>query len=86
MDELEAVDRLVRRAMDEPAPAAEATGAVLVRIRARRPAGILPLSVVAAAASLAAAVILTLAIHTYSADVDPQAALYAYSATEATQP
>jgi hypothetical protein len=86
MDELEAVDRLVRRAKDEPAPAANATGAVLRRIRAGRPAGVLPLSLVAAAASLAAAVILTLAIHTYSAGADPQAALYAYSVVEATQP
>jgi hypothetical protein len=76
MDELEAVERLVRRARQEQPSARDVTGAVLAGIRAGRPAGVLPLSVVAAVASLAAAVVLALAIHNASAGVDPEAALF----------
>ena len=76
MDELEAVERLVRRARQERPPARDVTGAVLAGIRAGRPAAVLSLSVVAVVASLAAAVVLALAIHTWSAGADPQAALF----------
>jgi len=76
MDELEAVERLVRRARQERPSARDVTGAVLAGIRAGRPAAVLSLSVVAAVASLAAAVVLALAIHTLSAGADPQAALF----------
>jgi hypothetical protein len=86
MDELEAVERLVSRAEDERPLAADATRAVLARIRAGRPASVLPLSMVAVAASVAAAVVLALAVHAWSAGADPQAALYSYSVAEANQP
>jgi hypothetical protein len=76
MDELEAVERLVCRARQERPPARDVTGAVLAGIRAGRPAAVLSLSVVAAVASLAAAVVLALAIHTWSAGADPEAALF----------
>lgn len=76
MDELEAVERLVRRARQEQPPARDVTGAVLAGIRAGRPATVLSLSVVAAVASLAAAIVLAMALHTWSAGADPQAALF----------
>ena len=76
MDELEAVENLVRRARREQAPATGVTDAVLARLRAGRRAPILPLSIVAAAAAVAAVVILALAIHAWPAGADPQAALF----------
>lgn len=76
MDELEAVERMIRRARQDRPPARDVTGAVLAGIRAARPAGILPLSVVAAVTSLAAAAVLALALHSGVLESDPQAALY----------
>ncbi|MBM4017472.1 MAG: hypothetical protein FJ288_03945 [Planctomycetes bacterium] len=79
MDELEAVERLVRQARREavPPPAGAAEG-VLARLRAGagRPLPILPLSMLAAAAAVAAAVVLALAIQAWTAGADPQAALF----------
>ena len=76
MDELKAVENLVRRARREQAPATGVTDAVLARLRAGRRASILPLSLVAAAAAVAAVVILALAINAWTAGADPQAALF----------
>jgi hypothetical protein len=78
MDELEAVENLVRRARQERPPATDAADAAIRRIRsgAGRPARVLPLSVLAAAAAVAAAVILALAVHAWTAPADPQAALF----------
>ena len=64
--------------------ATDATGAVLARLGTPRRSGLLPLSLVAAAAALAAAVVLALAIQVWSAGSDPQAAFY--SVVEVTQP
>jgi hypothetical protein len=84
MDELEAIERLAGRAREErPAVAVNAV-AVLAAIRAGRPLTVLPLSFVAAGAALAAVVVMTLAIHAWSAGVDPQAALFPI--LEAAQP
>jgi len=76
MDELEAIEQLVVRARRERAPAGDVAAAVLVGIRAGRPAPVLPLSLVAAGAALAAGVVLTLAVHAWSSGTDPQAALF----------
>ena len=76
MDELEAVENLVRRARREQAPATDVTDAVRARLRAGRQVPILPLSIVAAAAAVAAVVILALAIYAWTAGADPQAALF----------
>jgi hypothetical protein len=84
MDELEAVEKLMRRARLEQPPDRDVTGAVLAGIRAGRPTAVLPLSVVAAAASLAAAVVLALAVQGASSGADPQAALF--PTVEVTQP
>jgi hypothetical protein len=84
MDELGAVERLVRQARKERPPAGDVTGVVLGRLRTKRPASLLPLSMMAVAASLAAFVVLTLAIQTWSAGADPEAALY--TVVEVPQP
>lgn len=78
MDDLEAVENLVRRARQERPPATDAGAGTILRIRGRRgdPVRILPLSLVAAAAAVAAAVVLTLAVHAWNASADPQAALF----------
>jgi hypothetical protein len=76
MDSLEAIERLVRQARREQVPAVDVAGAVLEGVRARRPASVLPLSVVAAGAALAAAVILALAVQAWTTGADPQAALF----------
>jgi len=76
MDELEAIEQLVRRARRERPGAGDVAPAVLDGIRAGRPAVILPLSLVAAAAAVAAAVVLALAIQAWMAGADPQAALF----------
>jgi hypothetical protein len=78
MDDLEAMENLVRRARQERPPGTDAAAGALRRIRASagRPVRVLPLSLVAAAAAVAAAVVLALAIHAWNASADPQAALF----------
>ena len=78
MDELKAMEKLVRLARREHPPATDAAPAAIARIRAGvvRPVRVLPLSVLAAAAAVAAAVILVLAINAWTAPVDPQTALF----------
>jgi len=78
MDELEAMENLVRRARQERPPATDAAAGALRRIRAGagRPVRILPLSLVAAASAVAAAVVLALAVQAWTASADPQAALF----------
>jgi hypothetical protein len=77
MDELEAMERLVRAARQDRPPATDAAEGVLDRLRAGRPpVRVLPLSVVAAAAAVAAVVILALAIQAWTEGADPQAALF----------
>ena len=77
MDELEAIEKLARQARAEQPPEVRVGAAVLETIRAGRPVRILPLSLVAAAAAVAAGVVLTLAVHAWTSEaVDPQSALF----------
>ena len=77
MDELEAVQKLASRARHETPPTGrDVTAAVLAGIRTRRPASVLPLSLVAATASLAATIVLVVAVYSVSAGADPQTALF----------
>jgi hypothetical protein len=77
MDELEAIEKLARRAREERPPETHVEAAVLETVRAARPVRILPLSLVAAAAAVAAAVVLTLAVDAWtSTAADPQSALF----------
>jgi len=78
MDELKAMENLVRLARQERLPATDAASGAIERIRAGavRPVRVLPLSVLAAAAAVAAAVVMVLAIHAWTAPADPQTALF----------
>ena len=77
MDELEAIEKLARRAREERPPETHVEAAVLKGIRAGRQVRILPLSLVAAAAAVAAGVVMTLAVHAWtSTAADPQSALF----------
>jgi len=79
MDEMKAMENLVRLACRERPPETDAAPAVLARLRAGaglRTGRVLPLSVLAAVAAVAAAVILVLAIQAWTAPADPQAVLF----------
>ena len=76
MDELKAIEKLVERAMLEPAAAESIADGILARMHHSPPRRITPLSVLAVASAVAATIALALGVYFWMASPDPLTELY----------